>query len=118
MNNKYKELTKWKYTIGKMESEWTITAIDNSIWLEQVGDPHRTRVDYGIKEFDKLVKEGKFEEIPTKPKSNNMKRSHLLNFMNSMYTLGQMDWGKTGGPVTRTPEEIETLFNEFVKENG
>ena len=47
-----------------------------------------------------------------------MKRKYLLNFINSMYTLGQMDWGKTGGPVTRTPEELEILFNEFVKENG
>lgn len=117
MNNKYKPLSKWKYTVGKNESEWTITAIDTSIWMEQVGDPHRTRVDYGIKEFDSLVQQGKFEPIPTNQKNNHMKRSQLLKFINSVYTLGQMDWGKVGERRSRTEEELETMFNQFVKEN-
>jgi len=50
-----------------------------------------------------------------KPKQNNLKRSHLINFIKSIYSLGQMDQGKVGGSVKRTDKELEELFNEFIK---
>lgn len=62
-----------------------------------------------------IVQPGKTED---KPKQNNLKRSHLINFMKSMYSLGQMDQGKVGGSVKRTDKELEELFNEFIKVNG
>ena len=52
-----------------------------------------------------------------KPKQNNLKRSHLINFIKSIYSLGQMDQGKVGGSVKRTDKELEELFNEFIKVN-
>jgi hypothetical protein len=50
-------------------------------------------------------------------KQNNLKRSHLLNFMRSIYSLGQMDQGRVGGPRKRTDVEIENLFNEFLQKD-
>tara|TARA_R110000751_G_scaffold161275_3_gene266960 strand:- start:551 stop:1075 length:525 start_codon:yes stop_codon:yes gene_type:complete len=53
-----------------------------------------------------------------KPKQNNLKRSHLINFIKSIYSLGQMDQSKVGGSVKRTDKDLEELFNEFIKVNG
>lgn len=100
---------------------WEITSIaynrtgkEKIVSLRDNKDSSRECVGYSLADFENLVKEGKFKLVSS---NNNLKRSQLLNFINSMYTLGQMDWGRIGGSVTRTEEELETMFNQFVKEN-
>ena len=117
----YEKGTKWIWSSTKSgdSTSWEVVGYDGSsnnryIWLKEVGSESLTEnISYTITEFNDLVSSGKFQKVST----NNLKRSHLINFMKSMYTLGQMDQGAVGGPRKRTDEQFENLFNEFINGN-
>jgi hypothetical protein len=105
--------SKWKYLDEPLTWELRgLVSISGTPMVEIMDTLTGDTIMYQQTEWEKLVTKKSF--YPTK-RSNNMKRSHLLNFINGVYNLGQVD-AKSGS--VRTSDDIETLFNDFVHETA